>query len=56
MGRNGVHLVREWPNEPQVRAWLTTPHDDLVREEADARRKAALPPPVDRPVTERPST
>ncbi|NDD96891.1 MAG: MFS transporter, partial [Actinobacteria bacterium] len=36
MGRNGVHLVREWPDEPQVRAWLTTPHDDLVREEAEA--------------------
>jgi uncharacterized damage-inducible protein DinB len=30
--------------------------ETLLREEADARRKAALPPPVDRPVTERPST
>ena len=32
MGRRGVHLTREWPDEPQVRAWIRTPHDDLVRE------------------------
>lgn len=35
MGRNGVHLVREWPDEPQVRAWLCAPRDDLVGEEPD---------------------
>ncbi|MFN5603096.1 MAG: hypothetical protein ACK49V_00930, partial [Actinomycetes bacterium] len=35
MGRNGVHLVREWPDETQVRAWLCTPRDDLVGEEPD---------------------
>jgi len=35
VGRNGVHLVREWPDEPQVREWLYVPHDDLVDEEAD---------------------
>ena len=34
MGRRGVHLTREWPDEPQVRAWIRTPHDDLVREAA----------------------
>ena len=26
--------IEDWPDEPQVRAWLTAPHDDLVREAA----------------------
>ena len=34
MGRNGVHLVREWPDEPQVRATLCAPRSDLVLERA----------------------